>query len=157
MASSCKFSPSDTLSTAHQLLSKWDVLREREQLWSELHRSMGVCGKAISWQLPARLRLVGVVVQVVDALANPEMAPIVIDAVQQWVLNVKREQGLGKIDPLGLLSGLGCCMESKEATMESPFDGTRAGELEMQVGPRWKGGKYLTTRPLIQPSIQPFT
>lgn len=133
MAFSSKFSPSDTLSTAHQLLSKWDVLREREQLWSELHRSMGVFGKAISWQLPARLRLVGVVVQVVDALANPEMAPIVIDAVQQWVLNVKREQALGKIDPLGLLSGLGCCMESKEATMESPFDGTRAGELEMQV------------------------
>jgi len=67
------------------------------------------------------------------AVANPEMAPIVIDAVQQWILNVKREQALGKIDPLGLLSGLGCCMESKEATMESPFDGKRAGELEMQV------------------------
>jgi len=133
MESSSKISPSDTLSTAHQLLSKWDVLREREQLWSELHRSMGVFGKAISWQLPARLRLVGVVVQVVDALANPEMAPIVIDAVQQWILNVKREQALGKIDPLGLLSGLGCCMENKEATMESPFDGKRAGELEMQV------------------------
>jgi len=134
LAVSCEFSPSVALTTAHHLLVKWDVLSERDQLWSELRATMSVLGKAIAWQLPARLRLVGVVVQVVDALTNPVQAPAVIDLVREWLWHVKRQQRLGKIDPLGLLKALGRCMEGSDlADSKATPDAVLSEDLEMQI------------------------
>jgi len=126
--------PGEVLSTAHSFLVKWDDLKEREQLWSELRTAMNVLGKAIAWELPARLRLVGVVVQVIDALANPAQTPIVSAAAQRWLGHMNAQKAHGKMEPLGLLRDLGSCMEGVEAgsfAVASPAVLTEA--MEMQV------------------------
>lgn len=114
-----QISPVDVLKTAHQFLVKWEAFDERAKLWQELQSATSELGKATGWVLPARLRLVGVIVQVVDALSKRSQAPSMIAAVDEWLKSVRRSQSLGKIDPLELLAELGSHMEMKGKNADS--------------------------------------
>lgn len=130
---SSRLCPKDVLRTAHQLLVKWDILQERQQIWSELRSAMNVLGQAVDWELPARLRLVGVVVQVTDALPNRVQTPGVRRAVLQWLANLKNRQAPQKMDALGLLGELGSCVEGAATPDSATTPIVDSGDLEMQV------------------------
>lgn len=134
---SSQLSPLTTLGTAHQLLVKWEHLQERKKLWEELQTAISIFGKAVDWQLPARLRLVAAVLQVVEALASSGKSSNVGTAVFQWLRTVQRQERSGIIDPLTLLWDLDCCTDgataqSSAASSSDSFCGNSA-DLESQV------------------------
>merc|ERR1719424_806091 len=100
---------------------------------------MSVLGVEIAWALPARLRLVGVIVQVVDVLAQDttQTSPAT-KMVLQWLKNLHTQQSHGKIDAFGLLKELGRVMEDAEtqrpeAAASAKTSTELSTDLEMQV------------------------
>jgi len=99
------------LSLADSLFKRWSLEAEREETWAKLQKCISDLGPACQWDLPARLRLVAVVVQVTEVLDKVHV-PVLVGL---WILRVRRQKQAQKFDALGLMGDLSKCLECSES------------------------------------------
>lgn len=102
---------SAAIDLADVLFKRWNSEVHREETWAKLQKCINELGPACQWNLPARLRLVAIIVQVTE-LFNKVHVQLHAGL---WVLKVRRQKYAHKIDALGLMGGLAKCLECSES------------------------------------------
>lgn len=102
---------SAAIDLADALFKRWTSEVHREETWAKLQKCINELGPACQWNLPARLRLVAIIVQVTELFHKVHVQ---LHA-GLWVLKVRRQKYAHKIDALGLMGGLAKCLECSES------------------------------------------